>query len=99
MTLFEEYRMVKAMKPEALLLFRVGDFYESYWEDAETIGKVLGKMPTKRSLVPMLGIIYHSLESCIQQLVAAGHIVAVCEEANEPRQVRDKRKIERIVTG
>ena len=76
--MMKQFFAVKAQHPEAMLLFRCGDFYETYGEDALTASKVLGIVLTKRSnaapdAIPMAGFPHHSLETYLPRLVRAGY--------------------------
>src|ERR1700676_1631254 len=81
-----QYLALKRQHPDALLLFRMGDFYETFDGDAQTIADVLGIMLTSRPMggaggrVPLAGIPYHSLERQLDRLIAAGHRVAIVEQ-------------------
>ena len=96
---------VKAEHPEAVLLFRCGDFYETYGDDALTASKVLGIVLTKRSSatpgsIPMAGFPHHSLETYLPRLVRAGYKVAVCDQLEDPKLTKKivKRGITELVT-
>ncbi|MGN0194911.1 MAG: DNA mismatch repair protein MutS [Candidatus Cryptobacteroides sp.] len=93
--LVKQFFEVKAMNPEAILLYRVGDFYETYSDDAVTASKVLGIVLTKRSNgekapLPMAGFPYHALEVYLPKLVKAGYKVAVCDQLEDPKLVGRK---------
>ena len=93
--LLKQYFAVKAQHPEALLLYRVGDFYETYSDDALTASKVLGLVLTKRSNgdkepCPMAGFPHHALETYLQKLIRAGFKVAVCDQLEDPALVKNK---------
>ncbi len=103
--MMKQYFALKAEHPEALLLFRCGDFYETYGEDALTASKVLGIVLTKRSsatpgAIPMAGFPYHSLETYLPRLVRAGYKVAVCDQLEDPKLTKGivKRGITELVT-
>lgn len=103
--MMKQFFQFKAEYPEALLLFRCGDFYETYGDDAITASKVLGIVLTKRSnaapdAVAMAGFPYHSLESYLPKLVRAGHKVAVCDQLEDPKLTKKlvKRGITELVT-
>lgn len=88
--MMKQFFAVKAEHPEALLLFRCGDFYETYGDDALTASKILGIVLTKRSNVapdsiPMAGFPHHSLETYLPRLVRAGYKVAVCDQLEDPK--------------
>ncbi len=99
------YFQVKSQHPEALLLYRVGDFYECYSDDAITAVKVLGLVQTKKSNgdkgpVAMAGFPHHALENYLTKLVRAGFKVAVCDQLEDPKFAKKlvKRGITEIVT-
>ena len=88
--MMKQFFAVKAEHPEAMLLFRCGDFYETYGDDALTASKVLGIVLTKRSsatpgAIPMAGFPHHSLETYLPRLVRAGYKVAVCDQLESLR--------------
>lgn len=78
--LMQTYRRVKQSAPDTLLLVRLGDFYEAFWDDATVISKVLTIAHTKRNDVPMAGIPYHCLDKWTAVLRGAGHKVNVIED-------------------
>ncbi len=81
-----QYRRIKAELPrDALLLFRLGDFYEMFFEDAQTGAQLLNVALTKRGLIPMCGIPYHAAPSYIGRLLKAGRKVAICDQMEEAR--------------
>jgi DNA mismatch repair protein MutS len=81
-----QYRRIKGELPkDALLLFRLGDFYEMFFEDAQIGAQLLNVSLTKRGVVPMCGIPHHALQSYIGRLLRAGRKVALCEQTEEPR--------------
>jgi DNA mismatch repair protein MutS len=99
--LMAQFNEIKAKHPGALLLFRVGDFYETFGEDAVTSSKILGITLTKRSNgsaseVALAGFPYHSLETYLPRLVNAGQRVAICEQLESPSA--EKKIVERGVT-
>ena len=86
MTLIEQYHAAKERHPNLLLLFRVGDFYELYGEDAETATRILGLTLTSRDrTIPMAGFPNHCLETHLHALLKAGHRVAICDQVEELR--------------
>lgn len=95
-----QWEALKSSVPEAILLFRLGDFYEAFYDDAFLIAKELDITLTKRQEVPMAGVPFHSSEGYIDRLVSRGFHVAVAEqvEAAAPGKGLVKRKIVRIVT-
>lgn len=85
-TLLTQFDELKAKHPEAVLLFRCGDFYESYREDAEVLAQVLGITLTKRSSdnIAMAGFPYHALDTYLPKLIRAGKRVAICDQIEDP---------------
>lgn len=103
--MMERYQEVKAQNPEAILLFRMGDFYELFHEDAVVAARVLGISLTSRDKnsenpVPMAGFPYHSLDGYLQKLIRAGHRAAICDQVEDPKQAKGmvRREVTRIVT-
>ncbi|MCQ2180840.1 MAG: DNA mismatch repair protein MutS [Bacteroidales bacterium] len=93
--LLKQYFSIKAQHPEAMLLYRVGDFYETYSDDALTASKVLGIVLTRRSNgdkgdTPMAGFPHHALETYLQKLVRAGYKVAICDQLEDPKLSQSK---------
>jgi DNA mismatch repair protein MutS len=99
-----QYRQFKQQYPDYLLLFRMGDFYEMFYEDAKTASRVLGLTLTSRSkgptAVPLAGIPYHALDSYLSRLIKAGLRVAICEQVEDPALAKGlvKRDVTRLVT-
>ena len=102
--LMKQYNQIKARHPEALLLFRVGDFYETFGEDAVKAAKTLGIVLTKRrngeSHIELAGFPYHSLENYLPKLVRGGYRVAVCDQLEDPKMTKTivKRGVTELVT-
>ena len=93
--LLKQYFGIKAQHPEAILLYRVGDFYECYSDDAVTLSKVLGIVLTRRSNgekgdTQMAGFPHHAVEGYLQKLVRAGYKVAVCDQLEDPALCKNK---------
>ena len=99
-----QYRALKARDPDALLLFRMGDFYEMFGEDAERASALLGLSLTSRdkgpNAVPMAGFPHPALESYLAKLVQAGQRAAVCEQVEDPKLAKGlvRREVVRVVT-
>ena len=100
-----QYRKVKEKYPDMLLLFRMGDFFETFEDDAITTSKVLGITLTKRSNgaasdVPLAGFPHHALDNYLPKLVKAGYRVAVCEQLEDPKFAKGivKRDVVEVVT-
>ena len=103
--MMKQYFAFKAQNPEAILLMRVGDFYESYGEDAETASRILGILLTKRSNgadkdTSLAGFPHHSLDTYLPKLVRAGYKVAVCDQLEDPKMTKKlvKRGVTELVT-
>ncbi|MFO0795225.1 MAG: DNA mismatch repair protein MutS [Candidatus Brocadiaceae bacterium] len=99
-----QYNEIKKQHKDALLFFRMGDFYEMFFEDAKIASKVLGITLTSRSkgenAIPMAGVPHHAAESYIRRLIKAGHKVAICEQLQEPEEAKGviDRGVTRIIT-
>lgn len=98
--MMEQWHDCKKTAKEALLLFRLGDFYEAFYEDAETLARDLDLTLTQRHGIPMSGIPWHTSENYIDRLVAKGHRVAVAEQMEDPKETKGivKRQVTRFVT-
>ncbi|MDZ4713083.1 MAG: DNA mismatch repair protein MutS [bacterium] len=103
--LMMQYRKIKDKYPDTILLFRMGDFFETFEDDAVTASKVLGITLTKRSNgaasdVPLAGFPHHALDNYLPKLVKAGHRVAVCEQMEDPKFSKGivKRDVVEVVT-
>ena len=103
--LIKQFFSVKAQHPEAVLLYRVGDFYESYSDDAILVSKILGIIQTKKSngekgYVEMAGFPHHALDNYLPKLVRAGYKVAVCDQLEDPKFAKKlvKRGVTELVT-
>ncbi|MFN5786203.1 MAG: DNA mismatch repair protein MutS, partial [Flavobacteriia bacterium] len=101
----KQYNQIKAKHPQALLLFRVGDFYETFGEDAIKASKILGIILTKRgagssSEIELAGFPHHSLDSYLPKLVRAGQRVAICDQLEDPKLTKTivKRGVTELVT-
>ena len=102
--MMQQHRAIKQKYPDAILLFRVGDFYETFGQDAVVASQVLGITLTKRnsnaaSSSELAGFPHHALDTYLHKLVRAGHRVAICDQLEDPKQAKGivKRGIERIV--
>lgn len=103
--LMKQYNAFKAKHPTAILLFRVGDFYETFGEDAIKASKILGIVLTKRAngaaaFIELAGFPHHSLDNYLPKLVRAGERVAICDQLEDPKQAKGivKRGITELVT-
>ena len=98
--MLQQYLEVKSQYERYVLFYRLGDFYEMFFEDAVNISKELELTLTSRAGVPMCGIPYHSAEGYIRRLIQNGHRVAICEQTEDPAQAKGlvNRSVVRIVT-
>src|SRR5205823_1062001 len=103
--LFQQYWRIKGQYPDVLLLFRLGDFYELFADDAVTAAKVLNITETSREVgrgerIPMAGVPFHSVDRYIARLIAAGYRVAVCDQMEDGRTAKQliRRKVTRVIT-
>src|SRR3954469_659054 len=106
----EQYVEIKAANPDCLLFYRMGDFYELFFEDAEVASRALGIVLTKRGKhhgrdIPMCGVPIHRADDYLHRLIALGHRVAVCEQLEDPAEARKRggksvvrRDVTRLVT-
>src|ERR1700704_4585676 len=89
----EQYIEIKAANPDSLLFYRMGDFYELFFEDAEVAARALGIVLTKRGKhlgrdIPMCGVPVHRSDEYLHRLIAQGHRVAVCEQLEDPAEAK-----------
>ena len=103
--LMKQYNSIKAKHPDAVLLFRVGDFYETFSDDAIKASKILGITLTRRangaaSYIELAGFPYHALDTYLPKLVRAGQRVAICEQLEDPKKTKTivKRGVTELVT-
>jgi DNA mismatch repair protein MutS len=108
--MMEQYIEIKAANPDCLLFYRMGDFYEMFFGDAETASRALGIALTKRGKhlgedIPMCGVPIHAADDYLQKLIALGHRVAVCEQLEDPAEAKKRgaksvvrRDVVRLVT-
>ncbi|WP_051630986.1 DNA mismatch repair protein MutS [Afifella pfennigii] len=108
--MMEQYIEIKAANPDCLLFYRMGDFYELFFDDAEKASRCLGIALTKRGKhfgedIPMAGVPVHAADDYLQKLIAAGFRVAVCEQTEDPAEARKRgskavvrREVTRLVT-
>jgi DNA mismatch repair protein MutS len=84
--MMQQYRRLRgSIPPDTLLLFRLGDFYELFFEDAKEASRLLNVALTKRNGVPMCGVPYHAAQTYIAKLIKAGRRVAICDQTSEPQ--------------
>ncbi len=102
--MMKQYQEAKSASGDAILFFRMGDFYELFHEDAKTAARILGLTLTSRDKgenpVPMAGFPHHQLEGYLAKLIRSGHRVAVCDQMEDPKQAKGivRREVTRIVT-
>lgn len=103
--MMERYMEVKRENPGTMLLFRMGDFYELFYEDAQNAAKVLGLTLTSRDKTsenptPMAGFPYHQLDAYLQKLIHAGFRAAICDQVEDPKKAKGlvRREVTRVVT-
>ncbi len=96
-----QFHSFKERFPDCVLFFRMGDFYEMFYDDAKLASNVLGLTLTQRSTgIPMAGVPYHSVENYLRRMIAAGHRVAICDQVEDPATAKGvvKRDVTRVVT-
>ncbi|MDQ6436158.1 DNA mismatch repair protein MutS [Mesorhizobium sp. LHD-90] len=108
--MMEQYIEIKAANPDSLLFYRMGDFYELFFDDAEVASRALGIVLTKRGKhagadIPMCGVPIHAADDYLQKLIGLGHRVAVCEQIEDPAEAKKRgsksvvrRDVVRLVT-
>ncbi len=103
--MMQQYLEIKAQNPDAILFYRLGDFYEMFFDDAKTASQELELVLTGRDCgmeerAPMCGVPFHSCESYIARLVAKGYKIAICEQTEDPAQAKGlvRREVVRIIT-
>src|SRR5574344_2416141 len=103
--LLKQFAEIKAQYPDSLLLYRVGDFYETFGEDAVIASKVLGIVLTRRAsgsgtYIELAGVPHHALDTYLPKLVRAGYKVAVCDQLEDPKMTKKivKRGVTEMVT-
>lgn len=98
--MMRQWHLCKQKATGSLLLFRMGDFYEAFYEDAEILAKTLNLTLTQRQNIPMAGIPFHALQNYLDRLIAEGLKVAIAEQTEDPKKAKGlvKRELTRIVT-
>ncbi|MFN8791246.1 MAG: DNA mismatch repair protein MutS [Bdellovibrionales bacterium] len=103
--LMKQYWEIKSLHPDKILFFRMGDFYELFFEDASTVAPLLGITLTSRNKkaqdeTPMCGVPYHSVAGPINRLLAKGYKLAICDQIEDPKQAKGlvKRAVTRVLT-
>ncbi len=98
--MMEQYFRIKDLHRDALLFFRLGDFYEMFYEDAKAAAPLLGIALTSRQRVPMCGVPHHAMATYVPKLLRAGLKVAICEQVEDPKAAKGvvKREVVRVLT-
>ena len=103
--MLKQYLSLKEKHRDKILLFRLGDFYETFFEDAKITSRLLGivltsRLASKGKRIPMAGIPYHALDSYLSKFLQKGHKVAICEQVEDPKLTKGlvKREVVRIIT-
>src|SRR5579885_3644975 len=103
--MMQQYRSLREQHPDAILLFRLGDFFEAFFEDAHLVARELQLTLTSRPVakgrrIPMCGIPHHALRTYLRRLIDRGHRVAICDQVEDPRQAGSlvRREVVRVVT-
>ncbi len=99
--MMRQYRRIKSeIDSDVILLFRLGDFYELFFEDAQEVSPVLGVALTKRNGIPMCGVPHHALDNYLARLIRANYKVAICEQVEDPATAKGvvRREVTRVVT-
>src|SRR3989338_5648524 len=103
--MLRQYLEIKEKHADAILFYRIGDFYEMFFDDAVRASKVLDIVLTSRNKndpnpVPLCGIPYHAMEPYLEKLVREGYKVAICDQVEDPKEARGvvRREVTRVVT-
>ncbi|MEM3567484.1 MAG: DNA mismatch repair protein MutS, partial [Thermoplasmata archaeon] len=104
--IMEQYFRIKSQYKDAILFYRIGDFYETFDEDAKIVSRELEIVLTSRqkdeegNRIPLAGVPYHAVEQYLAKLVKKGYTVAICEQVEDPKQAKGivKREVVRVVT-
>src|SRR5512133_2168441 len=99
-----QYQLIKARHPDDILLYRIGDFYETFGDDAKLAAEILGITLTRKHVgkgqtLPLAGIPYHALDNYLAKLIRAGVRVAICEQTQDPKDAKGvvERDVVRVV--
>ena len=97
-----QYRRIKnELSPDTILFFRLGDFYEMFFDDAKEASRILDIALTKRNDIPMCGIPYHAADGYLAKIIRAGRKVAICDQVEDPKKAKGivKREVTRVITA
>ena len=98
--MMKQYMDIKEKYSDCLLLFRMGDFYEVFFDDAKIASDILGLTITKRANTPMAGVPYHSIDNYLAKLIKSGKKIAICDQVEDPKQAKGivKREVTQVIT-
>lgn len=98
--MMRQYKEIKDKYSDSILLFRMGDFYEVFFEDAKIVSELLGLTLTKRANVPMAGVPYHAIDNYLSKLVKSGKKIAICDQMEDPKTAKGivKRDVTQVIT-
>ena len=98
--MMRQYKEIKDKYSDSILLFRMGDFYEVFFEDAKVVSDILGLTLTKRANVPMAGVPYHAIDNYLSRLVKSGMKIAICDQMEDPKLAKGivKREVTQVIT-
>ena len=98
--MMRQYKEIKDKYNDSILLFRMGDFYEVFFDDAKIVSDILGLTLTKRANVPMAGVPYHSIDNYLSKLVKSGIKIAICDQIEDPKTSKGivKRDVTQVIT-
>ncbi|MCA1991056.1 MAG: hypothetical protein LDL41_03280 [Coleofasciculus sp. S288] len=102
--MLQHFLEIKDQYPDAMILYRVGDFYETFFQDAQTASRQLELVLTSKQggrdvgRVPMTGVPYHALERYVEQLMQKGHVVVICDRVENSPEGKLHRKVTRVIT-
>ncbi|ELV06465.1 DNA mismatch repair protein MutS [Brachyspira hampsonii 30599] len=98
--MMRQYKEIKDKYNDSILLFRMGDFYEVFFDDAKVVSDILGLTLTKRANVPMAGVPYHAIDNYLSKLVKSGMKIAICDQMEDPKTAKGivKREVTQVIT-
>ncbi|MCZ9888774.1 hypothetical protein OFP79_04600 [Brachyspira hyodysenteriae] len=98
--MMRQYKEIKDKYNDSILLFRMGDFYEVFFDDAKVVSDILGLTLTKRANVPMAGVPYHAIDNYLSRLVKSGMKIAICDQMEDPKTAKGivKREVTQVIT-
>ena len=98
--MMRQYKEIKDKYSDSILLFRMGDFYEVFFDDAKVVSDILGLTLTKRANVPMAGVPYHAIDNYLSRLVKSGMKIAICDQMEDPKLAKGivKREVTQVIT-